>query len=1327
MRLRGTPWEQIEGRLKEKGLSGAETYEIKKLWWEENEQDFADVPEQERVEIRDKFLGAGVSPLEAVGVRAERAGRRALAGLARAGGSLAGLVHSGAKEDLHEKAAEIISGMPEVRGKPSFIGDVAETIAAMPGEAITPIVGGLAGGAVGGPVGAAIGAGLLKGLETSGETGDVREGVKAGAMEAAITAPMTAIRPAAAVLTRNVMPGLRTAAFRGTEAGLSGLAGGAVATLTGAPSDDALRSGTAVAVLSAMTSGKHPTLKLRRPLQEPAAQNAVDPEVTPKIDPDSLVGMAKELGFSELHNIFTRVKPNADVFVRPIREGVAGQYFRNTKRIALSKDLPTMKWTDPASTLAHEMGHFDPLSVWKKEFGEVLSAKRMPDEYRAELKRVTQALRPFDETKSAEFTAYRYSDAELAADAFAAFMSDPQLMRSMAPKTFERIQGAIDENPKWSSAFQEAQNAMRAGTEVVAQRVLDRELGGYRKTREELQAKDIAKEQRYQDTLYQRLWYRLADISGPWYAALKDAYKSGRITREEREIFRNAFEQYAHIGDAQVAVMAKYQGALEKLRKAGIDGEQFSAWARFRYGATEDANKFGSQGVQGKDAEVMQQFVEAKWTPEQRKLAEEAWGEIFEARRRLVLNPLKEHGVITKDQYKLMLSRPFYVPQKPRQYAQQILGRRSAFNALKERTGHLHETTPPIETMLLQDLDFQQLIGRAQAAKALEDIGQRLYPDQVRRLGAYKNKEGRVVEQRAGDGMETITFVEDGKIRRLAVPEEWAKPLDAITANTVLASKIGSALLKLPRTVFVKYNPRFAFMQPARDIIQAGRNIYVNTPPVISEFRAFLEYIKAIPEAHRFYTKGTISRDLERMMQGKAIPTTAELQFPVTGDEMTPKLPKQMLQYLSGSPEPPTTKNALSFIGKALQYATQITEITPKIAGYRGALKEGRAQGLSGEALEAYALNAARSLAGTPNTARTAHPVMHAFLNALSPFSTAKLQGFEANTRIFREGTPTQKANAFAKLMMYSAVPKLGMALAAKTVLEDFFNKVPERAKEAAFIIPLGMTKSGEAVWFHLVPDFFSQNVGSLFWNVINDPSGFDEIVKSIEGEVPYMGLNPIFGVASAGYQLKKGILPTDNWTMQPIISETAFRSGDQELIRKEFMEWATRKLGGTLLYSFGSDNIDGVKKEVMKAFAPVPGAKEFVDAALRVSQSSVPIASSVVAGFVRASDRGLKEKFEKDVAIPERRQQAKRTAYTDHFINLYVKQDSEAPTPEMAYKAWADAKAKLGDNMPEWKQFWRRYERAWIMRYGTRRDKLMAAARSGKQRKAVDELFDAR
>lgn len=1343
MRLRGSRWTDIEREAQKKRLSSGDLYELKRWWWEENVGDYRDVPAAELEKIKWEFLGDPTTPGEDIAVRAKRGAQRAYAGLLQTGGSIAGLVSPRAKADLYTRAERVRASMPEVRGRPTWAGDVAEQVLATPGEAAAPIAGGLLGFAVGGPAGAVIGTGLARTGEVIGETRDVREGVKAGAIESAISLPFLAARPLAAGMTAAVRPALRTPAFKAAEAGITAAGSAGIAGLMGETTDTASKHAATVGIISLLTSGRHPLAKLAKPQTETSAVAATPKP--PPLDPDTLLGMAKDFGFSELHYLAAHTAPKSRVRVKMMEPAILGQAIQFGDDIWLNAELPRKFPTHTTSTLAHEMGHNDQIKVWRKTFEEAIlpgpTGKRpsktavararnrfLTPEEQAELRRLSQTLAPFDETALPEYTAYRYRDTELGAAAYTGFMLDPALMKEIAPITFNKIVKAIDANPEWARAYHDAQAALKAGTEVLAQRALERERSGYAKGSAAMEEKAKQKFSAENELFPKRIWYLTADIAGPHYAAIKQLVKEGKIGKGEREVLRNAVEQHAHASDAIMRLWGDYiTDVVKPLEKVGVSGRDFAQWQRLMHVTVgEGGKKFATGGVQGDDAASAIAKLESQWTPEQRSAVREAAARHHNNRIENVLKPALRNGVITHAMFENMVRNMFYVPQKPIRYAQQLFGSIGAKGSLKQRIGSLEEVVNPGVAGHLVDAQLIRLTARTQHARAVRKMLELLSVDNetlVKPVGRFRDrKTGEWRETAIPEGMEPISYFENGKPVTIAVPKDFAAAFKVNSSETAIASRVASWLLKLPRNVFVKYNIPFAVRQIIRDPFQASRTIYTNLPPIISHIVAFADYFtKGIPSAMRLQ-RGIADPDVKALQRGKALPTTAEMQFPLHGEDFTTTIPKDILRFVEGREPPNLGEKIASFIGRALQYATQVTETAPKIAGYKAAKKVGEKKGFRGEELEAYALNAARSLAGTPNTARTAHPLVHSLLNAISPFSTAKLQGFEANTRVFREGTRLEKINAAAKLLTDVALPKAAMAIAAHGVLKDFFDRVPDYAKENAFVVPLGYDQNGRAVWLNLVPDFLSQNIGAAVWQLMKDPKNLSDVMKNLEGEVPYMTVNPVLSVGLNAYKLSKGENPNDDFTGQPIVNPTIFRTGDKDLIKNDFVQYGMRKLGGNLLYSFSADSLEGVRAEMFEALSPIEGAREFIEKTLRVSESKIPIASSIAASFVRASDRGLQEKYEREVGIPERQRQARKTAYTKLFIDSYVKRERERPTPELAYRAWRETRAKLGDDAPKWKDFWKSYERAWTLRFGTREERLMASARGKKAQQRVAE-----
>jgi hypothetical protein len=353
-----------------------------------------------------------------------------------------------------------------------------------------------------------------------------------------------------------------------------------------------------------------------------------------------------------------------------------------------------------------------------------------------------------------------------------------------------------------------------------------------------------------------------------------------------------------------------------------------------------------------------------------------------------------------------------------------------------------------------------------------------------------------------------------------------------------------------------------------------------------------------------------------------------------------------------------------------------------------------------------------RGVSGTPDVYRTGHPLAHIILNNVSLFSNVRIRGFDAATRGWREGTPYQRANFAAKTFIDNIAPKIVMVMAATAgPYKAFFDRLSDDTKGRYNNIPLGFTPSGKAVTLTIPQDFIGEAAGQAFYSAMTERDVL-KMAQTLEGEVPYLNINPTLQVIYQAITTFGGKnSPVDTFTGRPIFDpdllEAARNSPDPKqrkearaMMYKTFGKYAAKKMGmGNFLYYFQSDSEGEVKSEIEKALG-------------------IPVAGAAIGAFIKVSDHGLSQKYEKEVAAPERGERGYRAVKKKEIITKFLN-ETNRPDKQDAARAFAEYAQAVGPSgAGDSSDFWKAYQLAWLGRQGTKERAISRAWKASREQR---------
>jgi len=233
-------------------------------------------------------------------------------------------------------------------------------------------------------------------------------------------------------------------------------------------------------------------------------------------------------------------------------------------------------------------------------------------------------------------------------------------------------------------------------------------------------------------------------------------------------------------------------------------------------------------------------------------------------------------------------------------------------------------------------------------------------------------------------------------------------------------------------------------------------------------------------------------------------------------------------------------------------------------------------------------------------------------------------------------------------------------------------------------IIPIGDTPSGRSVYLRIPQDEFGRLMGGIFHKALraamNEPKWGTELADYMAGQVP--SLSPLLSAVVDSGAYMTGHVPYDFFRMRPAYPEMVGEAGGKREL-KEFAKYMSNKMGGGIVYRFGTDNPHKIEKEIEKWIA-IPGL------------------SNVLGRWVKVSDYGVTEKIRKEALEPLRKQRAERLLTAKEGLIKWVQGKINEITDE-------EREAMLESNPTSFEQSMvkllaRRYGSAWLNAWATAR-----------------------
>lgn len=902
------------------------------------------------------------------------------------------------------------------------------------------------------------------------------------------------------------------------------------------------------------------------------------------------------------------------------------------KAMGLTIKLSNTIFADPelaAKVMAHEMGHvFDflpdktmargnilgRLNSLKKYMQKTFGEMENNDIYKNELKELTQIWKPFDITANPDYTNYRYSSAELYADAISVLLNDPELLAATAPNFYKAFYSGLDTKPEVKEALFKVWDIINAGEDSLYEsrdQDLDKMFGNAAAMHEALEVK---KNQR-RDSIIEEIKEAFIDKNIKILDKYEEARKGGRRIQDDFNP-KYVYERLQNLEGPLKAFSDKWiQPMADLAKKEDLDYKTFGKILMMERVL---ADRFDKANPKGFTPEVAQSQLNGI----RKQVGEEKFNQYYELiglfrnMNGAVLDIAEKNEFYTEELLETMKDNTAYATFKVIDYLDEKVTAQ-----IYHTVGTLKGIDNPFAATVTKSIKILMSIERNNAKKAIIKGQKQLFPDDIQESESQyvKDEDGEkmVIKETKKEGKTTIKVIEEGKLVGYDIDSYIAKSISTMSSEEIRGiAKIARffSMSKFYRAVFTTYNLGFQPFNTAKDFLNTYKNMPKSMGNFITSFARLVRgYKNAIPEAWKKANGEMTDRVAEMYEEAIFGMQKNELLFEKEARYVDGKLvnedDKNILRTLeSAGVDTGVEKKGLRGLSKVLSAMEKINEFVeaiPKIAMYTE---------LEGKMTQKERVHHTINFTGTPNyrNTGTATPVT----NNLFLFSNIAKEGYRSAAEMMTD--PSTRGGWWFKTLLIAVVPTLvQIALSQGLGGEEkkkMLENVSEYDKTNYTIFLLGTDENGKTIYLRGPRDEVSRLIGGLTWKigqlVTGEEMGLSDAFSLVDytaGQTP--SLSPIFDSGNALLQYFSGKNPYDDFRGRYVIPQTEFNAGPE----KSFP---------ILLEYLAKQNGLGI---IIPSYTPGAGATELE------KTINLPVLSNILGRWLKVSDYGVIEKSYKE------------------------------------------------------------------------------------------------
>ena len=936
----------------------------------------------------------------------------------------------------------------------------------------------------------------------------------------------------------------------------------------------------------------------------------------------------KELGITpqQIKDIFTGVMKRADVdpqlytFIqkagRKLKKDITRAAMRGNIHPEILKIITTGKEkntpTEDLRKRVLEKYH----ELFQKEVTERELLSR--DVVMEELKKVTQAWRPFDENASPNYTKYRHNTKELYADFFSALMTNPQFAKITAPNAYEGFFNFINSKPEFKKAYDKVQEELSNGgtIDTAEARIRAGFKAGEDKFFDRLDKNEAVfkgKGREFAKIMLDQYWYVISDVKN---------YKSSNIPDAKNPIFKIDEMRY-QASEAEGYMNDMSSRVIDKMEKVNITHEDLGMYLFLRRVVNERSELANPRGFDLASATKRMSEMEAK-NPMLSEIANEYWT----IRKEWVIDRLEQTNMYPKHLMDKLKDNDAYAKFDVVEYFDSHFGPGTG-GRIFGQVGTLKDIANPFTSTMLNDMMLMRAASQNIALHTTIDFyrtANKTDPTVFAFEPAKKRFTGKFNEflESTNPEMKLITIMRDGKLEgyylNKYVAEAFEKnPLDG---NAVInATRTFNNLI---RTVLTDINPGFWMVNMIRDYNRTVKNLPATGAEKYVPFLQHIKYFKHWRQGFKPALRsvyGIPDPIIKEMYKNNELISIEERGNDFKADTEAERLLKRHHQKPHVWEKEITMP--LKWLYRHMTNMGQTIERQNKVASHQY-IKE-KFPEMSAE-MQGHMI---RVQAGSPAFLRkgTGNPVF----NNIFMFSNAMKEGWRGDLEVMKD----RPGEYMYKTMQNNIVPKMlmyGMAVGmfgdeTKTIMDG----VSEYDKMNYIIIPLGLGENGESIYFRIPQDETGRVFGGIFWKMIGQGKEQDvrTVIDYTSGQLPT--LSPVLTSIGAMKDYMSGQMPYDNFRQRSAINQTTWDAGFPER-DKAMAGYMWNTMGGGIYKRYDTQNLEKIKTDL----------EELIH---------FPIMENTLGRFLKVSDYGVRQELQ-EAAKGVKQESAQQSLAANHAIN---------------------------------------------------------------------------
>ena len=835
-----------------------------------------------------------------------------------------------------------------------------------------------------------------------------------------------------------------------------------------------------------------------------------------------------------------------------------------------------------------------------------------------ELKALSVWWRPLTGEEDAKHMKYRYSPAELYADAVSVLLNNPDGLKQRAPKFYEAFFNYMSQRPEVKDAYTTILDKIYNGTTL--QEALDRIDAGMRRG-SELHLKKLKEQTIKKNEILKNIRAMFYSKFAEIYPLARAARRAGLITADEDPI--NATAEYRYTAAMIEGMMNQFQTRVyDTLVKHGIPLQDYDKYLIAMRVIGERGLKGAPEGMTITDWK--QWLADKKLQYGERfKGFEQAHKAQWEIYQREVLDRVQAAEYFDDETMQKLRDEKYYARFDVVDYIEQRQGGFGNGLKLYERIGTFREIAPPLESTLLQAMGMLYSVNWNSAKRAVAQLNVKL----DRAMEAEKKwdsntKSWRFVEPTDTD-LKLMLYMHKGKLHGFYV-DKWQamgfQQTDPDAWRTV--AHIANAIAGVQKSIYTALNPAFWAVNVLKDSARTIINV-----PGANPLNVAYGVIRALPLAWKS-EYGTDSAEILDMLRHGALISKAN----IAGIADPSILAVELMSMYTGRKHKGEKTTPLSIAARAWEFYKhlgQVTERASKIAAWRLIREKNPNMSLRDVA------QMVRTEAGSPDFAEKGHLTW-----AINPFMLFVNPGIQGLTTDLRLASQTGRRGSFwMKMAAFQIMPKIvqwaigaGVVTALLKALgaddddewykyakeaEDIISSQSDYIQTNYIVVPVGRDENGKAVALSIPMDHTGMAIGGLVHNLLNaNKKGVSKaLVNSVHYAAEQMpgGTQPIFTLVKWWRDYSIGRNPYDSWRDRKVIPQTIFdaRALDpQKEALKILAKESAIQLGAGGFVRFQTGDPDRIKSTLEKT-------------------TYLPGIGPILSRFIRISDYGIRQDLE--------------------------------------------------------------------------------------------------